>query len=330
VKVAFLEDSFKFVMMEVPTPKPEPGSVLIKIQYCSICGSDVHMFKWGPKPRDPSDRKLVTFLDSVLGFPAYSLIGHQVSGTIVAMGSDVKGWKLGDRVTVRTRGAYREYIIAETSQLYRLPEGVTNKQGAFVEPVSVAVSAVRRSRIQLGEDVAILGAGPIGLFTLQCAVSTGARRTYVSEISKFRLKKAKELGADEVINAKKVDVVQRIKELTNGFGPDVVFECAGRPETLEQMLNMLPKHGKGIIVAVYEKPVEMDPNRIMMKNLDIVGILPTRSVGRLDQFSIALELIQTGKVQVEPLITAVYSLNQINEAFLSLIAGKQLGVLIKP
>ncbi len=328
--MAILEDSYKFVIKEVPKPELGPCSVVIKIRYCSICGSDIHMYKWGPKPQDPSEVKLVSFLDSVLGFPAYSLLGHQVSGNIEDIGPEVEGCNVGDCVTVRTRGAYVDFIISEESRVYHLPDEVTYEQAAFVEPVSVAVSAVRRSRFKLGDVVVVLGAGPIGLFTLQCAIAAGVGKVYVSEISKLRLKKAKEFGADEIINAKKVDVVQMINDLTGGLGPDVVFECAGKPETMWQMLNMLPRHGKGVIVAVYEKPFEIDPNRIMMKNLDIAGILPTRGEGRRDQFNIAIDLIKTGKVRVDPMITATYSLNKINEAFISLIEGEQLGVLIKP
>jgi (R,R)-butanediol dehydrogenase/meso-butanediol dehydrogenase/diacetyl reductase len=330
MKVAILEDAYKFVIKEVPKPEPDPSSVGIKIQYCSICGSDIHMYKWGPKPQDPSEVKLVSFLDSILGFPAYSLLGHQVSGKTEEVGPKVERFNVGDRVTVRTRGAYADFIISEESQVYHLPDEVTYEQAAFVEPVSVAVSAVRRSKFKLGDVVVVLGAGPIGLFTVQCAIAAGVSRVYVSEIAELRLRKAKEFGVDEVINAKTDDVVQRINDLTGGLGPDVVFECAGKPETMWQMLNMLPRHGKGVIVAVYEKPFEIDPNRIMMKSLDIAGILPTRGEGREDQFNIAIALIKTGAVRVDPIITATYSLNTINEAFISLIEGEQLGVLIKP
>jgi (R,R)-butanediol dehydrogenase/meso-butanediol dehydrogenase/diacetyl reductase len=330
MKIAILKEPYKFVINEEPKPKLGLNSVRIKIQYCSICGSDLHMYKWGPKPQDPSEITLVHFLDKVLGFPAYYLLGHQVSGIIEEIGSEVKSVKVGDRVTVRTRGAYAEYIVAEESQVYHLPDEVTYQEAAFVEPVSVAISAVRRSKIQLGDVAVVLGAGPIGLFTVQCAIAAGVSRVYVSEIAELRLKIVKELGVDEAIDAKKVDVVQRINALTGGLGPDVVFECAGKPETMKQMLNMLPRYGKGVIVAVYEKPFMIDPNRIMMKNLDIAGILPTRGEGRQDQFNMALTLIRTGKVKIDPIITATYSLNKINEAFLSLIEGNQVGVLIKP
>jgi (R,R)-butanediol dehydrogenase/meso-butanediol dehydrogenase/diacetyl reductase len=330
MKIAILENSYKFVIKKGPKPEVGSCSVGIKIQFCSICGSDIHMYKWGPKPQDPSEVKLVSFLDSILGFPAHSLLGHQVSGNIEEIGPEVEGFNVGDRVSVRTRGAYADFIISEESQVYHLPDEVTYKQAAFIEPVSVAVSAVRRSKVKLGDVVVVLGAGPIGLFTAQCAIAAGASRVYVSEISELRLKKAKEFGVDEAINAKKVNVVQRINDLTRGLGPDVVFECAGKPETMWQMLNMLPRYGKGVIVAVYEKPFEIDPNRIMMKNLDIAGILPTRGEGRQDQFNIAIALIKTGKVRVDPIITATYSLNKINEAFINLIKGEQVGVLIKP
>lgn len=330
MKIAILEDTCKFVIREVPKPEPGPGNVGIKIQYCSICGSDIHMYKWGPNPRNPLEVKLVSFLDNILGFPAHSLLGHQVSGNIEEIGPEVEGCNIGDRVTVRTRGAYANFIISEESQVYHLPDEVSYEQAAFVEPVSVAVSAVRRSKLKLGDVAVVLGAGPIGLFTAQCAIAAGVSRVYVSEISELRLKIAKNCGVDEVINAKKVDVVQRINDLTGGLGPDVVLECAGKPETMRQMLNMLPRQGKGVIVAVYEKSFEIDPNRIMMKNLDIAGILPTRGEGKQDQFNIAIALIKTGKVRVAPIITATYSLNNINEAFISLIEGEQLGVLIKP
>jgi (R,R)-butanediol dehydrogenase/meso-butanediol dehydrogenase/diacetyl reductase len=336
VKKAILEDAYKFVIRDVPTPQPNPMfPFLIKVHCCSICGSDVHRYKFPP---DATNLPSVAFVDKVLGYPSLLVLGHQFSGDIAEIAPNVKGWKTGDRVVGIGIQAYAEYALAK--RVVNLPYEMSYEQGAFVEPVAVALSIVVRSGLKLGDTVVVLGAGPIGLFAMQCAKAMGAGKVYVTDILDARLKKAIDLGADDVINVRKEDPVDRIYELTNNAGPDVVFECAGKAETLNQMLEILPKRGKGVIAAIYDEPLkEININRLVMKNLDISGIFvsydepifaPEQWLSRHDVFEVATELIRSGKVKVDPIITSILPLENINEAFMRLMRGEELGVIIKP
>ncbi|MEM2702870.1 MAG: zinc-binding dehydrogenase [Candidatus Bathyarchaeia archaeon] len=336
MKKAVLEDAYKFIITDAPIPEPDHiFPYVIKVRCCSICGSDVHRYKFPP---DATSFPNVTFIDEVLGYPSFMVLGHQFSGDIARIAPHVKRWKIGDRVVGIGMQAYAEYAIAK--KVVRLPDDMSYEQGAFVEPVAVALSTVVRSGLKPGDTVVVLGAGPIGLFVMQCAKAIGAGKVYVTDILDTRLKKAVELGADNVVNARKEDTVKRVHELTNNAGPDVVFECAGRAETLNQMLEILPKRGKGVIVAIYDEPLkEININRLVMKNLDISGIFvsydepifaPEQWLSRHDVFELATEMIRSGKVKVDPIITSILPLENINTAFMRLMRGEELGVIIKP
>lgn len=310
--------------------------MLIRVRYCSVCGSDVRLFKIGPE----IPRALAAVFKSVYGGDdPLSLLGHQFCGEVAEVGSGVKEFKVGDRVVARGAGAYAEYVaiktrLMERKMVFSLPNEITYEQASLIEPLSIAVDIIRRCSLKLGDVVVILGAGPLGLFILQCAKASGAKKIYVTETSDLRIKKARELGADEVINPMKDDPLQKIYELTSGLGPDIVFDCAGKSETLRQMIAMLPRRGKGIIVASYEKTVEIDLNAVMLKSLNIIGALagwpPEDWEPRSDPFEIAIDFIKTGRVSVDPLITSIVALENINKAFMALLKGEQVAVLIKP
>lgn len=335
MKMAVLEDAYRFVIKDVPRPVPnDQFPFLVKVHCCSICGSDVHRYKFPPNPTDFPN---VLFIDKILGYPSLYVLGHQFSGDLVEVAANVKGWEPGERVVGVGSQAFAEYALAK--RVIKLPQEITYEQGAFVEPLAVALSLVVRSRINIGDVVVVFGAGPIGLFTMQCAKLMGASKVYVVDVLEMRLQKAKELGADSTINAREESVIDRIKDLTGDKGPDVVFECAGKEQTLNHMIDILPKRGKGIIVAIYDDPVKVNFNRIVMKNLDISGVFvsydepifaPERWLSRHDIFEIAIEFIRTGKVKVDPIITSIMPLEKINEAFTRLIQGQELGVILKP
>ena len=269
MRQAVLKDACKFVIEDVPKPEAVPETLVLKVKYTSICGSDIHIWQWGPTPKTERDRRAFDAWSRIyFGFPPTAILGHQLSGEVVETGPGAEPFKPGDRVTIRGAGGYAEYTVAMglgghplSSVVYPLPEEVTYEQAALVEPLSVAVDAVRRSQLNLGDVAVVQGAGTIGLFVMQCARAAGARRVFVTEVSDLRIEKARALGADEVIHARKENVVERVRELTGGFGPDIVYDCAGNPEATRTMLEFAPiGRGKAIIVSTYENPFELDLN----------------------------------------------------------------------
>ena len=342
MRQAVLKDSCKFAIEDVPKPELVPETLLLEVRYTSICGSDIHIWQWGPEPKTEREKRAFEAWSEIyFGFPPTAILGHQLSGEVTETGPGVEAFKPGDRVTIRGAGGYAEYAVVMglgghplSSVVYPLPAEVSYEQAALVEPLSVAVDAVRRSRLNLGDVAVVQGAGGIGLFVMQCARAAGAGKVIVTEVSDLRIEKAKELGADAVVNPRKEKVVERIRELTGGFGPDIVFDCAGNPEATRSMLAFAPVgRGKAIIVSTYEHPFEIDFNMVMMKNLEVVGFLsglPGSYPPQSDPFDIAIELIRSGRVKVDALVSTVMPLEKINEAFTKLSKAEEMMILIQP
>ena len=328
MKAAVFKGKGSLAVEEVPTPTVGPGQVLVKVKYCAICGSDVHRgFIFG----------MMT--------PG-TVMGHEYCGTIAQVGEGVTQWKVGDRVvggggtpapgafprlsaTARysarqlgfmasgTMGGFAEYVLIDAWRPLPIPTGVSDEAAALAEPCTVAVHAVRLSQIKLGDSVAVIGAGPIGLFVLQCARAAGATRVYVSEPAPARVRAALELGADQVLDPTQVNVVEEMLKLTEGLGPDLVFECAGAPSTLQQALEMVRRSGRVIMVSLaWEEtptlPVEWVGREVELKCS--YGATP-------QEWRTSLELMRQGKVRVEPMIgpNDYVSLANIQQAFEALV-----------
>jgi 2-desacetyl-2-hydroxyethyl bacteriochlorophyllide A dehydrogenase len=342
MRTAVLVDSCRFEIQEMAKVDLVPETLLLKVKYTSICGSDIHIWQWGPEPKSEREkRSFEAFGKAYFGLPPSAILGHQLSGEVTEVGPGVELYKPGDRITIRGAGGYADYAVAMglgghplASVVYPLPGEVSYQQAALVEPLSVAVDAVRRSKLNLGDVAVVQGGGTIGLFVMQCAKAAGARRVIVTEVSDVRISKARELGADEVVNAREENVLERVNELTDGFGPDIVYDCAGNPEATRTMIEMAPNgRGKGIIVSTYEQPFEIDLNMVMMKNLELVGFLsglPGSYPPQSDPFQIAIELIRSGRVKVDSMISSIMPLEKINEAFRKLEKAEEMVVLIEP
>jgi len=321
----------KFAIKRAPKPMLDKDEVLIKVRYCGICGSDLHTY--------------------ILGMPGR--YGHEYAGDIVAVGSDVKGWKAGDRVTSEsacscnecywctqgdmglcetflerwgaTAGGFATYTKIKYQQLHKLPPGLSYEVASLTEPTAVALHAVRLSGILTGDVVAVLGLGPIGQLVARLARISGAKAVYASETSKSRIKLAK--GAvDEVIDAKKVDPAARILELTDGRGPDLVFECAGAVAPTMQAMTMTRKGGTIIIVGVCMNLAEIIVGSIALRELTIKGSM----LFNPGEYSVALDLIAGKKIEVASLITDILPLDRINEAFEKATSGEGGKILVKP
>ena len=339
MKAAVYKGGQRISVEEIPTPTPGPGQVLVRVKYCAICGTDVHGFLY----------------DAV---PPGTVIGHEYCGTVARLGPGVTAWKEGDRVVgggglpppgegpawmtdsrfnYRTMGfasskplrAYAEYVVMEEWEPVPIPEGVSDEAAALCEPCSVAVHAVRLSELRLGDSVAVLGAGPIGLFCLQAAKAAGAGAVFVSEPVPARAKAALELGADAVVDPSSEDMVARIVSLTGGDGPDVVFDCAGVGSTLDQAMTLVRRLGQVVLVALAWEHTSVLPVDWITREVKMQASFGART----EDWRIALELIRSGKVTVEPMLSEAgfIPIEEIQQAFEALVKPTvQLQMVVKP
>ena len=338
MKAAVYKGSQRLSVEDIPTPDPGPGQVLVKVKYAAICGTDVHGFLYDVPPPG-------------------TVLGHEYCGTIARVGAGVYTWKEGDRViggggtpppgaeglradpranyretmsqaSQRVR-AYAEYTVMEEWEPTPLPDNVSDEAAALCEPCAVTVRAVRISQQKLGDTVSILGAGPIGLLCLQVARAPGAGRVFVSEPSATRREAALALGADAVIDPTTENVEDRMVALTGGLGPDIVYECAAAKGTLDQAMNTVRRSGQVVLIALaWEQvpvlPVEWAAREIRLQTT--FGTMP-------EDWRIALDLIGSGKVRMEPLLSEAgfIPLDGIQQAFESLTEPTtQLQMVVRP
>ncbi len=176
-------------------------------------------------------------------------------------------------------GGMSEYAVMPSYMVHRLPDGLTNEQGALVEPIAVGLRAVRQAGIQAGQSALVLGAGPIGAVTVQCLRAVGAGRIMVAEVAEARKRKALEIGADAVIDPSEEDVAERVRELADGEGAEYSFDAAGIQQTLQAALEATRKGGTVTIISIWEGPVQINPNDIVLNELNVVGTIAYTPAG---------------------------------------------------
>lgn len=321
MKGAVFEGKHKIIIKEdLIKPSIEEDEVLIKTKKVAICGSDVGSYETGGPY-----------------FPGV-VLGHEFSGEIVEVGEKVKKLKVGTRVTVNPQipcnecyyclhdqenmckiknyalgttenGAMREYLNIKAERVHVLPDNVSFEHGAIVEPLSVALYAVKESEFQIGQTAAVIGAGPIGLFVIQVLKAAGAAKIFVLEPVEFKQKKALEFGANKVYipNAWK-----KISRQTNNIGPDHVYDCVGLSTTLTNSLNLIKKGGKITLIGMHANSLEI--NNILSMTTNNITV---RGVYGYNQeiFKIAINLLEQGKILVDPLITKKIKLEEVPDIF---------------
>lgn len=315
MKAAVFRGAEEIEVTDVPKPELDPGEVLIRVGYCGICGSDLEAFHTGM-------------------YEPGLIIGHEFSGTIAAIGSAVAGWQTGDRIVVSDAlpcgecvpcrqgrldacasltmigvthdGGLAEYTKIAARGLHRLPDSVTLRRGALVEPLSVALHGVRRSRLKAGDDALIMGAGPIGLLTLQCARLAGARRLIVTEVDPTRAALADRLGATAVLNPMRDNVSVALADLTDGLGPEVIYVCTGAPAPFRDAVSLVRKGGQIFVLGVCVEPVDMDFMTVVLSDLCIEGSLAGRA-----EVPTAIDFIAHDRVKVDALISHEIALDDI-------------------
>jgi L-iditol 2-dehydrogenase len=329
-------------LREVPEPSPGPGEVLIAVKACGICGTDIHV--WHDK------------------FPYWPpvILGHEFSGEIVAAGAGTSLFKVGERVVgephtqacghcylCRTGniqicplkrspgwgidGALTKYLKMPERLLHRIPDSMSYDLAALVEPTANVVhDVVERAQIVAGDFVVVLGPGPIGLLAALTARAAGARHVVIVGApadEEIRLKKARELGFETVLNVAQVDPVEAVRELTGGLGADLVIECSGAPAAIASTVDLIRKKGCICVIGLTGKDAIPFPwDKAAFKVCDVVFNLST-SYTSWDR---TIHLIASGRLPAGQVITRRLPLSEWKSGFEGLEAQKELKVLLIP
>ena len=312
----------EIIFREVPVPEIKDDQVLVKIMNIGICGSDIHVYH-GKHP-----------------FTSYPVTqGHEVSGVITELGKHVKGLVVGQKVTIepqvfcgkcylcrhgkynlcenlkvmgfQTTGAASEYFVTDASKITPIPDEMSFEEGAMIEPLAVAVHGVKQIGDVTGLNIAVLGAGPIGNLVAQTAKGLGATKVMITDISDFRLEKAKECGVDVCVNTKNKDFGEAMVE---AFGPDkadVIYDCAGNNITMGQAIKYARKGSIIVLVAVFAGMAEVDLAVMNDHELDMKSSMMYRHEDYLD----AIQLVNQGKVQLKPLISKTFAFRDYSKAY---------------
>jgi len=316
---------------EAPVPALEAGEVLVRVGACGICGTDLKIVAGVYKGSWPPSLPFIQ--------------GHEWAGTVAALGEGVTGLQVGDRVAAENhkgcgtcancrrgrynlcevarskgkayklyghsaQGAFAEYAARPAGLLHKLPDAVSFEEGTIVNQGALGLHAIRRCRIEPGDTVAVIGPGLVGLITVQLAKAVGATRVIIAGRGP-RLDLACELGADEVVDISMTDTVEGIRALTDGRGADCAFECAGAPEAVVASINCVKRGGRVALVGLTgNKEVTFNTDRIALDEVDVFGVRSSPNA-----YPELINLIATGKVNVKKLVSRVYPLEQINDAF---------------
>ena len=336
MKAAVLTELKKIEVREFDIPAISDNEVLVKIEYCGICGSDAEFFEEG---------QIGT---RIVNYPL--VLGHEASGEIVSVGTAVKNYEIGQKVVIEpglpcghcefcrqgrynicknmkflscppNDGLFCQYVAVPADTVFPLPDSMNTLTGALMEPLAVGMHAAAIGRVEAPKTVIILGAGCIGLCTLLCCKHRGAARIIVCDLFSKRLELAKKLGADEVVNASECDSVKEIIRLTNGEGGDVVFETAGNKVTTSQTSYLARRGGTIVIVGNVQGDVPFN-----FRNLCTAEIELETTKRYCNAFEKCLSAINTGSISAEKLnliIDNIFPMDDIQNAFTQFIENKK-------
>ena len=322
----YMQGTNNMVTKEVPVPAPGANEVLIKIKVVGICGSDMHYYQHG---------RIGDFI-----VEGDFILGHESAGEVVEVGPKVKGLKVGDRVALEPgktcgkckyckegkynlcpkveffatppyHGVFTNYVTHPEDMCFKLPNNVSYVEGALVEPLAVGLHASGMGEVKLGDTVVIFGSGCIGLVTLLSCKAKGASKVYVVDVLENRLETAKKLGADDIINAKEYDVIQKIGELTEGQGADVVIETAGTEITVKQTADVVSRGGTIVLVGMTPKDETcFNFMKLMGKEGQIKTIFRYRNL-----YPVAISAISSGAINVKNIVSHEFGFDSVKEAF---------------
>ncbi len=325
MKAAVMTETGRIEFMEREIPEPTDNEVLVKIRHVGLCGSDIHYYQHG------------RIGDFVVKDPM--VLGHESAGEVVKAGSKVRDFNEGDLVTLEPGipcrrcsycktgrynlcadmmfmatppydGAFVEYVAYPSDMTYRLPDGMGTIEGALIEPLAVAFHAVKQSEAQLGMSAVVLGCGCIGLVTLMTLKAVGITRIFAVDLVQKRLGMAHNLGASEVIKADDADVAQRVMEITDGQGTDLVFETAGSSTATRQTVDLIKKGGTIVLVGmVPDGPVPFDMCRLISKEASIKTVFRYRNL-----YPDAIGSVANGLIPLKQIVTHRFGFKEVEEA----------------
>jgi 2-desacetyl-2-hydroxyethyl bacteriochlorophyllide A dehydrogenase len=322
----FREMSKPLVIETLGDPEPGPTDIILKVKNCGICGSDLHM-------TEPT---------SIMPLALGSVMGHEFAGEVISVGKAVTHlWKSGDRaagfpficcgehtpclnfaagqrgmcgkgISVglgQSHGAYAEYVKIGAASGFKLPDSVSFREGAMVEPLAVGLHAVDMAKMPRGATVLVVGAGPVGLATILWAKFLGARHVIVSEKAEVRKKMAAKFGATDAIDPA-MPLTPQVEAIA-GQGPDVIFECVGAPGLINQTMMEAPRGTRIVVAGVCQQPDTIMPLMGIVKELELQFVL---GYHRAD-FDYVIAMIASDRIDVMPMITDIIDLNALPAAF---------------
>jgi len=306
---------------DVPVPRPADDELLIRIKACGICGSDVHGFDGSTGRRIPP-----------------IVMGHEASGVVEGVGGKVANFKPGERVTFdstvycghcfyckrgqvnlcdnrevigvstpwfRRMGAFAEYVTVPARIAYALPDSMPFAHAALIEAASVAVHGASLTPVEPGDTAIVVGAGMIGLLTLQAVRQAGASRVFVVDLDETRLAMARDLGATETFNSKTQDVVAEIQKRTEGRGADVALECVGITDAIALAVEGVRKGGAVTLVGNVAPKIELALQSVVSRQVRLQG-----SCASSGEYPECIAMMADGRIRVEPLVSAVAPLTE--------------------
>lgn len=327
-----------FVVKDVPRPQCGDYDLLVRVKSVGLCGSDLPI------------------LAGTRTVPWPLIPGHEFAGEVVEVGSQVKSFTLGDRVTsclvigcgdckyciegneplcdnlletgIHVDGAFAEYVRVPAKTCLKMREQTSFDEAASVDPVASAYRTVNALPLTTSDTVVVFGAGPIGLYAVQLLKLRGAKCVIIvgANVDCERLILAKKLGADYSVNSEQEDIVQRVREITDGEMADYVQDCAGAPVLADIAMQSLKKQGTYAITGLFHEKVPMDLGKVVRSEISIIGtICYTRQ-----EFKECLDLVEAHRVQVMPLITHHFALRDMEEAYKTALSRKGIKIILHP
>ncbi len=343
MKAMLLTEYQKLEIVDLPKPEISANDLLVQVKACGICGSDIHGWDGSTGRRKPP-----------------LVMGHEAAGIVAAVGTNVRGFAEGDRVTFdstvscgecfycrkgsinlcenrqvlgvscdefRRNGAFAEYVVVPSRIAYQLPDNLPFEHAALIEAVSIAVHAANRTPVTLGDTAVVVGSGMIGLLVVQTIRLSGCSRVIAVDLEDNKLELAKKFGADVGLNPKKCDVIQEVMKLTGGRGADAAIEVVGASATINTAIDVTRRGGSICLVGNLSPKVEMPLQKLVTRELSVYG--SCASNGEIPQ---CIDLLSRGAIQVQPLITALAKLDDGPTWFKRLYEGEPgaMKVVLQP
>lgn len=326
-QASFYEGNRRIRIGECQPVAPDPGEAQLRVSHCGICGTDLHIFHGA--------------MDSRVSMPA--VLGHEMSGTVHQVGDGVVDFAPGDRVAVMplapcyncpacaaghshichnlnflgidTPGAFQAFWNVPAATLHPLPAALSLAHGALIEPLAVACHDLRLAGVKAGDQVVVIGGGPIGMLVALVAKHYGAQ-VIVSEINAYRVALARELGLT-ALNPREVDLVELVMDKTDGAGADIVFEVSGSQAGAAVMTQLLRTRGLAVVVAIFAQKPELDLFQFFWRELRLQGVRVYES----RDFADAIALAAQGELPLDKLITDIRPLSALKSGFEDMEGG---------